>query len=206
MKITMLFFCFLMYIGAFAANYDWTNVRIVNGEIGGSSVRLYDVYGHVGKNSTEGPLLGYQDEHGFYLKQSDHMTTSVHVDNNVWVLAYYGELLSHEAIEAATRIPLVDWCDAEPVGGVLVETPSDFYLGFMSTGSNAYDGIDRFGWYHVSLDANLDMALLDAGIGLDGESVLVGIGPIPEPTGSILVLCGLAVLGLRRKETAIFVK
>lgn len=197
--VSLLFMLFSF--GAFAANSDWDYVGITNGGVSDSLIYIYDLYGYPRgcAVSTEGPLSGYETTDGFFLKQRDHKTTPVPVDNNIWVLAFYGELLNDETIEKATRIPLVDWEDYSTADGVLVAHPSDFYLGFKATGSNAYDGVDRFGWYHVSVDDSLEMTLLDAGVGFYGEAVLVGIGSIPEPTGTMLALVGMALLALRRK-------
>lgn len=114
-------------------------------------------------------------------------------------MSYYGELLNDAALESAVRIPLVDWADTECAGGVLVGDTSDFYLGFMVTGSFTSDGLDRFGWCHVSMDENMRMSLLDVGIGFNGEPVIVGIGPIPEPSTGMLLLVGLAFVGLSRR-------
>ena len=67
------------------------------------------------------------------------------------------------------------------------------------------DGIPSlyYGWMEFAYEDS-EFQILQSAIGLTGQSMVVG--STPEPTGSILVLCGLAVLGLRRKETAIFVK
>ena len=195
---------FACCFSTFGSDARWEYVAIVNGEVGDVGIHLYCLYGYVvsdnGGASTEGPLLGYATQDGFYLKQYDYRLAPMEErDNNVWVLAFYGDLLSHETIEQMARVELTDWNDYSKSGGVLVPNPSDFYLGFMSTGDNAYDGIDRFGWYHVSVDDNLEMTLLDSGIGLYGESVVVGVGPTPEPSSAMLLLFGLAALGLRRK-------
>ena len=205
MKLFVCLISVILGLGGFAADASWEYVYIVNNGLGRTiPFHTYDICGEVvadsGGASTEGPMMGYEDAEGFHLKQYDHKTTPMPVDNNVWVLACYGDLLVAETIEDSLLIPLTDYSDCSTSGGVLVENPSDFYLGFMATGSNAYDEIDRFGWYHVSIDENLEMVLLDAGVGLYGEPVLVGIGAIPEPSGALLLLVGLCCLGLRRRD------
>lgn len=187
------------------AEAEWRYVSVMNGEIYGSSVRNYYISGCVydgnqGLASAEGPLVGYSDTAGFHLLQQDHETTPMPVDNNIWVLTHAGDLLNSESINMLQRIELCDWNKSEPTDGIIVDSPEDFYLGFMSTGDNAWDGIDRYGWFHVGIDQNLDMFIIDSGVGLYGESIYVGIGPIPEPTSGLLFLLGVAGLALRRKQ------
>lgn len=185
------------------AEAEWRYVSVVNGEIYGSSVRNYYISGCVyagnrGLGSAEGPLVGYSNSEGFHLLQQDHKTTAMSVDNNVWVLASLGDMLNAEAIESLQKVELCDWNISEPVGGIIVDTPADFYLGFMSTGDNAWDGIDRYGWFRVGIDQNLDMYIIDSRVGLYGEAVYVGGGAVPEPDSGFLLLVGLLVLTLRR--------
>lgn len=201
MRIRICLLSVMVGLKVCAATYEWQDVSILNGGVWGTPIHSYDLFGSVvgaGSGSTEGPLLGFANEDGFHLKQRDHKSTPMPMDNNVWVLSYYGDLLNAETIERAKQVPLVIWSDESTVGGLLIEDPSDFYLGFMSTGENAYDGVDRFGWYHVSLDDKLEMTMLDAGIGFCGEDIIVGVGPTPEPTSGLLLLVGVVLLGLRR--------
>lgn len=201
-----------------AAVISWTDVRIIPGEIYGMpGMKGYDMVGDVISNGnvwspiagTEGSFLGYGDVDGFHLKQrvdnlqpgDDGLTAMVKRDN-LWVLTYYGELLNEETIGNAERILTTDgWYDYSETGGTLIEKHNDFYLGFLVRPYDPNDERTWVGWYHVSVDDNLEMTLLDAGIGLYGEAVLVGIGPIPEPTGAMLALVGMALLALRRKRS-----
>ena len=204
MKIVILLLATTVSFVSCAANASWEIVSVSNGRVGDLPIHLYSFFGYVdsdgGGGLIECPLWGFEGAEGFYLKQYNNKETPAPRENNVMVLAYYGELLNRETFDAAAKIPLTFYSDYEMTGGILVENPSDFYLGFMSTGGNAYDGVDRFGWFHVSLDDSLRMTLLDSGIGLYGEDVIVGVGPTPEPTSGLLLLVGLAALGLRRSS------
>ena len=76
----------------------------------------------------------------------------------------------------------------------------DFYLGFMGRGYREWSDLTWFGWLHLSVNDNLEISILDKGIGLNGEPVRIGIGAIPEPSCCLLVVMGIAALGLRRKN------
>ena len=188
-----------------AAPSQWIEVNLINGCIMGSDLQTYRFGGSVYSDydylaSSEGPLLGYKDGDGFYMKQQDHKTTPQKVDNNVWIAAYYGELLSAETFSTSEAIPLCNWYESTTDNGQFISDADDFYLAFMSTGSNSEDGIDRYGWFHVALNDALEMSILESGIGLYGESIYVGA--VPEPTSGLLLLLGIAGLVLRRKATA----
>ncbi len=210
--ILLLFSLFVSCVHSASAN--WIYVNATSGGVWGApSLSTYDLSGRIRDDvascSTEGHLLGYTDNSMFYLKQVgftgpvDDQGPGYVVpseDNNILFLSYYGDLLNDVAVEAARQLPLVDWHDTECSGGVRVEDPSNFYLGFIATGSFTSDGLDRFGWYHLSVDDNMQMSILDVGIGFYGEAVVVGIGPIPEPSCVLLALLGGALLVLQRKN------
>ena len=100
----------------------------------------------------------------------------------------------------ADPIPLCNWYDSTTENGQFISNADDFYLAFMSTGSQSEDGIDRYGWFHVALDDNMEMSILESGIGLYGENIYVGA--TPEPTAGLLLLLGSAFLALRRRKAA----
>ena len=203
MKFTLLLSFACLTMAVTAVPYEWTYINLCNGEFFDSDLRMYTFNGCVYSGyeyiaSTEGPLLGYKDGDDFYMKQQDHKTTPQKVDNNIWIAAYYGELLSAETFSKVEAIPLCDWYESTTDNGLFISDANDFYLAFMSTGSRSKDGIDRYGWLHVALNDGLEMSILESGIGLYGENVYVG--PIPEPTSGLLLLLGLASLALRRRK------
>jgi len=151
--------------------------------------------------SANGEMLGYHDGDLLSVKQYDRKTTPVGDDNVTFVLACYGELLSAESIETSEKLPLCAWDSHEHEGGLVINAPSDFYLGFMVPESKTSDGVVRYGWYHLSFEDGYDeIKLLDSGIGLYGENVLVGVGAVPEPTAAMLLMLGVSGLVLRRRR------
>ena len=50
----------------------------------------------------------------------------------------------------------------------------------------------------ISVPKNLEMSILESGIGLYGENIYVGA--IPEPTSGLLMLLGIVGLALRRRK------
>ena len=205
MKFTLLLSFFFLAMLGNAAPSEWVYNRVINGSILDRDVRMYSFFGSVYSGyeflaSTEGPFLGYKEGDGFYMKQQDHKTTEQKVDNNIWIATYYGELLCAETFANTEAIPLCDWYEETTDNGQFISNANDFYLAFMSTGDQSEDGIDRYGWFHVALDDELYMSILDSGIGLYGENVYVGASP--EPASGLLILLGIASIALRRRKTA----
>lgn len=195
---------------ALSATYSWKNVSVINGS-GPGDLRWYAFGGVVYSGndyvaSTEGPLVGYKGGNAFYMRQQDHGTTQMEMDNNMWIVAYYGELLNADAFVAADCIPLSNWYDETASNGRFVSDKNDFYLAFMTIGTNVKDDIERYGWFHVALNDELEMSILDSGIGLYGESVYVGGGAVPEPNSGILYLFGFLTLMVRRSHRLKFVR
>ena len=200
-------FAVMMAVSAqtlFAASYSWS-VSLTEGYRSGEI--HFEFFGYVVRPpmtnvaSAKGRLFGYLANETLYLKEWDRRTTPVGDDNVTFVLAQYGDLLSSDTIDAAAKIPLCVWDSYEHEGGMAVDDPSDFYLGFMTPESRTSDGIPRYGWYHLSIADDLSgITLLDSGVGLYGESVYVGIGAVPEPSCAVLLLLGCAGLLLRRSD------
>ena len=186
-----------------AAGFTWRSLGVSNGTFSASEMRSYDFWGNIYEDEkfvayTEGPWIGYMTDSGLMMKQCSHELTPMPVQDNLWVLAYFGDVIGQDTIDAAVRLPLTWWYDDETTGGVLVENPSDFYLAFKVDEYEVPDGRSWYGWVRVSVGDDLKMSLLDYGINLDGGPVVVGV-VTPEPSAALLVVLGLGLLGLRRR-------
>ncbi len=208
MRILLVFACFAFVNVAYCASYSWeANVRkveIIYDDPAREDFQL-DIRGYVMESDTAvvaslyDTIFAYLETGDVYLKQYDYTNMMVG-HNGTWFIAYFGELISGETVENFMRIPLCDWYDDRHLDGLELDDSSDFYLGFRTNEEYEYDNIHRYGWMHLSIDDALKVSLLDSGVGLYGESVLVGIGPIPEPSACMLFVIGsLSLLLVRRK-------
>ena len=207
MKNVIMNLVLLLSFSGMAAAYSWRDVEVSPNGVWEPSLKGYifsgQIYGDMPYTSiggTEAYFVGYKDEDGFHLKQGDRMATEMPVENNVWVLAVYGDILYHDTIWNAEQIGMSSIYDYSATGGTQIENPENFYLGFMGRGYGIYSDLTWFGWLHLSVNDNLEISILDKGIGLNGEPVRVGGGPIPEPSCGLLLLLGGVALGLRRKQ------
>ena len=149
-------------------------------------------------------INGNEEHGGLYLKQFDFSRETMEPTFNWWALVLYGDIVSESTFAGLQPIELFDYDGRADVGGTLIETPEDFYMAFkiseVLVGDTDYvEGMSWYGWVHVAVGDNLQMTLLDAGINLYGGAVTVGMG-IPEPSGGMLFLLGVAALGLRRSR------
>ena len=129
-----------------------------------------------------------------------------------WVKAEYGT-----CVDASTVSNQKEYFQRGPFdsGGtgiydVTVEQDYVTYLAFCgeilsgdSMSSLARTGVYLYGWVSLEVDENGIPVLTGSAIDLDGGPMIVGggawTGGIPEPSGSMLFLFGVAVLGLRRR-------
>ena len=177
-------------------NRDWdTKVYSFSGNVYGENGEYAWIHTYI---------YAHMENGGVYLKHLDFSGESMDPTFNWWALALYGDIVGEATFASHQPIELFYYNDSPDSGGTLVETPDDFYMVFKVSqvllGEYAYEeGMTWYGWAHVSVDASLEMTLLGAGINLDGGAVIVGAG-IPEPSGGMLMLLGVAVLALRRRQ------
>lgn len=72
-----------------------------------------------------------------------------------------------------------------------------FHLGFWVEGGTRTEIIPLYGWLEVAVNGT-ELSIVNSAIGLNGQSMVVGV--IPEPSCTFLMLTGIAVLALRRQR------
>lgn len=210
MRILLLLLCFAFVNVAHCASYYWEASFARTGiwlDDHMSDDFMLTFWGSVRDSSSHKEVASlydtmfvYRESGGVYIKQYDYTPMMVG-HNGTWFIAYIGELISAETIGDFIKVPLGEWDDVRHIMGWELGDPSDFYLGFQTNKDYVYDDILRYGWFHLSIDDAMNVSLLDSGVGLYGESVLVGIGPIPEPAAGTLFILGAITLLLRRRRT-----
>ena len=123
-----------------------------------------------------------------------------------WVVASAGERISAQALNAVEDSQCLlrteeDVFVVETAGPSTVEIDmnADMYLAFVCRDDPYYTGSFYYGWLRFNGDTVLGFNY-DIG---DGEMVVGGgawTGGIPEPSGGMLMLLGLASLGLKRRH------
>jgi hypothetical protein len=57
---------------------------------------------------------------------------------------------------------------------------------------------DIFGWVQLRVDSDLNVMMIDNAMAFDAGQIIIGKNLVPEPSGAILALLGLALLQRRR--------
>lgn len=83
---------------------------------------------------------------------------------------------------------------------ITIDKDKTFYLGIVLV-DVTYDEGPRYGWVEFGLDGDKIIPVASA-LDLDGSSIYVGSGAIPEPRSAMLLLLGLAGVSLKRKRIA----
>ena len=120
-----------------------------------------------------------------------------------WGLANWGDLLDETYFQRQSS-----WFYKNGIGQdirtvsdyeIVFEHEEDVYLAVVAAWYEV-PGELFFGWVHLVADDESGVRLLDSAFDLDGNSIRVGIGPIPEPSCALLALLGGALLVLRRRR------
>lgn len=76
----------------------------------------------------------------------------------------------------------------------------DFYLGVNTDGyPSPFLDRDIFGWAHFSIDANLNLQLIDNAVAYNSNQIIIGQNAIPEPSTTAAILLFFAAFQLNRR-------
>ena len=118
-----------------------------------------------------------------------------------WTVAIAGEIVNADMLRDVDR--LFYRCD-----GIQANNPFDvdyvsdsFYFAFETlvwdnpelSGSRQVE----YGWVQIEV-TNGALAVIDSAMGLEGQSMIVGAGAIPEPSSGTMLVWGIVLLSLRR--------
>ena len=132
-----------------------------------------------------------------------------------WARMNAGDVVSQSTIRNKDSYFLHTPDMDEPAGGsgqgyskysISVSPNESFYLAFVA----AEDGGENpnlttvYGWVEIEIDDIGNLSLVGSAFDLDGGPMIVGGGSysetVPEPSGGVLFLLGVAALGLRRRR------
>ena len=121
-----------------------------------------------------------------------------------WVEAQVGDVVNREYIENARPYffrTIIYGYDGFDTGGVDVNAGEIHYLAWAgATESNPYNA--TFGWMSFTIDDAGNLQVLSSAWDRDGDPIIVGMGPTPEPASGLLLLVGGALLALRMRRRA----
>ena len=127
-----------------------------------------------------------------------------------WTVAQSGDVVGYDTIrnldESQYIINITQTGTSNPGPTQLtMERDIPIYLAFMcNEGYPENPAYDYYGWVQLAIDGNGNPVVLDSACDFSYGPMIVGggayTGGIPEPSGGMLMLLGLAALGLRRKE------
>ena len=125
---------------------------------------------------------------------------------NAWMLTEVGVLVDETFVKDATgyfhmnniygnRECRVDY-------EILIPDNESVYLAFAYAKSGTPTAVN-FGWAEIAVDADGRPQVIRSATDLGGSAIVVGA--IPEPSSALLLVMGLAMIVLRRKECTILI-
>lgn len=194
-------------LNAVAANVEWNRMKLVDAEVWDSGP-IWDIWGCSELNA--GLCFGFFVTISFFDDPWAWCGSNLMVGTStVWVRQMSaGDVVSRETMQA----PGLDYFYQAEIGGH--EVRSDYNIP-MDSGNAVYLAVSAlawenngagpdcylaYGWVALALDSDSEPTVLASAWDVDGGAMYVGGGAVPEPTGAMLALVGMAVLASRRKR------
>ena len=207
MKLILGALAALAYGTVLGATVSWSGVSRRDWYCPGeSSVTITHVNGAVVAEdgagaSTTGMFFTRMTAEGASIKAYDYSHTAAPV-NTKWLLVFYGDILDASTLPSFKAVELTESYDFG-TGGDKIANPSDFYLVFVAEDwddyvSGAMNPHVWYGWVNLAVNADGALDVLGSDIAVYGDTLVVGGGATPEPSGCLLFLLGLGALSLRR--------
>ena len=195
MKIALLIFSCVLSCFSRGASVEW-NTTFVMYEGSDLTGEHDDVYCLVNPY-----LLLYADISGSSLVLTALADSNL-VNANTFVLATVGDVVSREYIDSFNRYFAYaekgNWDSSHSDYQIVVDADRVVYLAYSRVLMDS--DVPRYGWVALKLDESNQLSVVTSGCDLEGGSVVVGGGNIPEPSGCLLMVMGIAALGLRRAQ------
>ena len=133
-----------------------------------------------------------------------------------WIECMMGDILAAKAFADYEDSFAYKNLESSGANGLQVGKGDTFYLGCMMeklaadwpedwvddwSDPRIYSGEHVYGWASLTVEADGSLTLGGSAIDFTGNCLVVGAyGPIPEPSGCLLMVMGVAALGLRRVQ------
>ena len=121
---------------------------------------------------------------------------------SAWVEAKAGDIVNKDYIENAPEYffrTIIYGYDGFDKGGVALDVGETLYLAWAGAKQSDPYGA-TFGWIALALDDAENIKVLGSAWDRDGDPIIVGMVPTPEPSSAFLLLFGVAILALRRRR------
>lgn len=208
-KRTLSFLAAGLVLNAFSANVEWSSMQTEKWSLWTAT----DVW-EVSFSGDRSKLYSYFELN--ILSEANGFTLCANpVLSGPWVGMRVSKSELGFCVDAQSMPDAGEYFYATYAGGADMSMTSDYDV-FMKTGEACYFAIvvDKdinmlpdgsftasqvYGWVELSVDPDGNLIYHGSAVDLDGGAMYVGGGAVPEPTGGLLLVAGLAALCLRRR-------
>lgn len=191
-----------------AASIDWDSFHCNGSEIYGGDNRL-DMMFDINVRTWDGQTYVWASENQL---RKGSLAPIEYWNSGAWLSAVAGDLANSSILQHQHDFFFYEMANGQSEYSygelVPVERGVSYYLKFVIEDADdawAYRLKETtvpptlyYGWAEYMVDEDGTFRLLNSAIDFDGGAMVVGGGAVPEPTGGLLLLVGVAALALRR--------